>query len=143
QMNLLDSVSGSFTSYNDVNIFDVYYYMVGVEKPNPCNANPLYPVEKSYSNNKRNFPEGYSDNIFVKNISIYPNPFTSQTTISFGKPITDYRILITDPTGKVVFEDKNASGNKYVLQRGDLESGMYLLEITNEELRITRKLVIN
>ncbi|MBU1721070.1 MAG: T9SS type A sorting domain-containing protein, partial [Bacteroidetes bacterium] len=143
EMALLDSVSGSFTSYNDVNIFDIYYYMIGVEKPNPCNANPLYPAEKSYSNNKRNFPEGYSDNIFVKNISIYPNPFTSQTTISFGKPITDYRILITDPTGKVVFEDKNASGNKYVLQRGDLESGMYLLEITNEELRITRKLVIN
>ncbi|MBU1718245.1 MAG: T9SS type A sorting domain-containing protein, partial [Bacteroidetes bacterium] len=80
---------------------------------------------------------------FCPNLTVSPNPFTSQTTISFGKPITEYRILITDVTGKVVFEDKNASGEKYVLQRGTLERGMYLLEITNEEFRMTRKLVIN
>ncbi|MBU1717666.1 MAG: T9SS type A sorting domain-containing protein, partial [Bacteroidetes bacterium] len=144
-MDLLDSVSGSFNSYNDNNVFELYYYMIGVKKPGGCDGSKSTDF-MAFSNQKDNedliSALREQDPTFGM-IQVSPNPFTSETTISFGKPITEYRILITDPTGKVVFEDKNASGDKYVLQRRDLESGMYLLEITNEELRMTKKLVIN
>ncbi|MBU0486418.1 MAG: T9SS type A sorting domain-containing protein, partial [Bacteroidetes bacterium] len=140
-MQLLDSVSGTQHSYNDNNVFQIYYYMIGVQKDPPCD---VYGNGRSFSNKKDNASlVGLQNAAFCPNLTVSPNPFTSQTTISFEKPITEYRILITDVTGKVVFEDKNASGEKYVLQRGTLERGMYLLEITNEEFRMTRKLVIN
>ncbi|MBU0487028.1 MAG: T9SS type A sorting domain-containing protein [Bacteroidetes bacterium] len=142
-LELHDSISGTQTMYNDQNVFDVYYYRLAIIKPGNCDGTKSQSTF-SFSNRKDNSTiVGLQNAAFDANLTIYPNPFTSQTTISFGKPITDYRLLITDLSGKVVFEDKNVSGDKYVLQRGDLERGMYLLEITNYELRITRKLVIN
>ncbi|MBU0489017.1 MAG: T9SS type A sorting domain-containing protein [Bacteroidetes bacterium] len=136
---LIDSVSGSQTSYMDNGATGSYFYMVAVKKAEECIVSTEN-ISFSFSNKANPVEIGIKE-LVSEQIYIYPNPFTSQTTIS--TPITDYRLLITDISGKVVFEDKNASGEKYVLQRGTLESGMYFLEITNCELRITRKLVIN
>ncbi|MBU0486419.1 MAG: T9SS type A sorting domain-containing protein [Bacteroidetes bacterium] len=136
EFDIIDSVSGSVSQYNDPNIFGVYLYKIGYRRI--CEAPVI-----SFSNTKDNsIIVGQQNSLNKENLIVYPNPFSSQTTISFEKPLTEYRILITDVTGKVVFEDKNASGEKYVLQRGTLESGMYLLEISNEEFRMTRKLVV-
>ncbi|MFH2095733.1 MAG: T9SS type A sorting domain-containing protein, partial [Bacteroidota bacterium] len=106
-LQVIDSVSGSFNTYNDVNVYNVYYYMVGAAKASPCDLNvdgtPVY-IDKVYSNKKDN--DGLVsiyENKGWKPLSIYPNPASETVTIEFPNPENEpYTISITDITGKQI-----------------------------------------
>jgi hypothetical protein len=61
-------------------------------------------------------------------VTVAPNPFTEQATISFGRYMNSADIQITDVSGKVV---KNFvfSGNQLVIEREGLDAGMYFVKI--------------
>ncbi len=79
------------------------------------------------------------------NINIYPNPFYSYTIIDLSEnKTTNYKIQLTDLTGKILQEDKISSPTKYVLNKNDLTKGIYLLkfiDVNNHDV-ITKKIVI-
>lgn len=78
----------------------------------------------------------------VDHFVIYPNPFTSQTTISFTEQQTNTTIKIIDVLGSVV-RTINFSGNTLTIERGELSSGTYVVEIMNENKnRINTKIII-
>ncbi|MBU0488782.1 MAG: T9SS type A sorting domain-containing protein, partial [Bacteroidetes bacterium] len=144
-MSLLDSVSGSFNSYNDVSVFDVYYYIVAVKKPNGCN------VSKSgdflaFSNKKDNSTliglveyNGFNNEA----LSIFPNPFKESTTVKFYNPDNkSYQLTLTDASGRMVRKVETVSGTEFTIDRKDLSAGVYLMEITGESRIFRGKIVV-
>lgn len=70
-------------------------------------------------------------------LSVYPNPLSENTTISFGAEPTDaYHIKIYDLLGQLVYSNENLTGLKNDIPLNFLQSGTYLLTVcdagTNE-----------
>lgn len=70
--------------------------------------------------------------------TIYPNPFTSHTTISFEEEQYNTTITLMDLLGK---ELKSARfyGKEYIFDRDAIASGMYLLQIRDEKRNMVNK----
>ncbi|MFH2095239.1 MAG: T9SS type A sorting domain-containing protein [Bacteroidota bacterium] len=139
-LQLLDSVSGSFNSYNDINVYNVYYYMVGAMKQSPCDLNvqgqPVL-IDSLFSNKKdNNGLVGIYKNKGWKPLSIYPNPASETVTIEFPNQENEsYTIFITDITGKQIC---NTNKEKFICRAGrqsvaldvsDYVPGIYYIEI--------------
>jgi bacillopeptidase F (M6 metalloprotease family) len=71
----------------------------------------------------------------IENPSIYPNPFSSTTTIEFDNPNhSNYKLSVFDISGAEVFERDNIVTNTIVFEKGNLEPGIYILEIKGERV---------
>ena len=81
-LNLYDSVSGTLApSYNDVNVFDEYYYMISVAKENACDEQSFFkaslgPFSQSISNIEDNRLREELEVLYAENVAVFPNPFT-------------------------------------------------------------------
>ena len=76
-------------------------------------------------------------------ISIYPNPFKTQTTLYSDQIINDAILTIFNSRGQTVKQIKNISGQTITLQRDNLASGIYYLQfIQYNKIFATDKLVI-
>lgn len=137
-MTLLDSISGSFNSYNDANVFDVYYYIIGVKKDPPCD---IYGNGNSFSNIKDNSTlvgiiEHSSNN--HEALSIFPNPandmlyFKSETT-------SPYTVSIYDITGKLIIQQ--TSPEKIDVSKWP--AGVYCYKIKDKENYNCGRLIIS
>ena len=84
-----------------------------------------------------------ADEIKYKSIvSISPNPFNSNTTISFNEEQKNSTIKIIDMNGKEV-KTVNFSGKQLVVEKGTLPPAVYFLVITSESRNVVnRKIVI-
>ncbi|MBU1718124.1 MAG: hypothetical protein KKA07_03530, partial [Bacteroidetes bacterium] len=120
-MQPLDSISGSFTSYNDNNVFSVYYYMVGVIRPGGCDIGSKTLYSSSFSNKKDNSTliglieyKGYN----TEALSIFPNPFKESTTVKFYNPDRKpFKLIVTDASGRLVRTAANITGNELTIDR--------------------------
>ena len=82
-------------------------------------------------------------NSVVQSFSTYPNPFDNNITISYqlGLYSGSVKLIISDVLGQVVFQ-KEQMGSKDELQFGSqLKPGIYIVQITNGQQTITRKIV--
>ncbi|MBU0489723.1 MAG: immunoglobulin domain-containing protein [Bacteroidetes bacterium] len=131
-MSLLDSISSSFTSYNDNNVFDVYYYMVGVQKDPPCGSNS---TRISFSNKKDNSSlVNLNAFAFCSDAKVFPNPFSDNCRIEFPNHSNSrYLLSIMDITGKVV-KQFIVTGNEATFDREGMESGFYTFELKGDRL---------
>ena len=133
-MQLLDSISGSFTSYNDNNVFDQYYYIVSVRKPGGCDVTRN--TTESFSNNKLNFGSGIND-YQIKNLSIYPNPANNILSID----IQENAILEILNTQGQILNTKSMKEKNNNLDISNLSSGVYTLRIKTDRGIAIRKLI--
>lgn len=78
------------------------------------------------------------DELVGEQFTIYPNPATT-TTISLSVDQAD-AIIIRDLNGKIVQEVNNYTGGEIHLMT--VEAGVYLVDVINENERITQKLII-
>jgi hypothetical protein len=63
-------------------------------------------------------------------LNIYPNPFTSRTTIRFPNPQGDkYYLILMDLSGRVLRILDNLANNEVVLERKGLPDGIYFIEL--------------
>ena len=78
------------------------------------------------------FPEKVID-LSIENILIYPNPAQNEITIDASNASIDYeRILITDITGKIIFETA-VGGNKITaINLGSFANGIYNARIVSK-----------
>jgi hypothetical protein len=134
-MQLLDSITGSFTSYNDNNVLNTYYYMVGVRKPGGCNINAGNNSE-SFSNKKLNFYTGLNE-YQIRNLSIYPNPANDKLYIEIDEKAT---LEIINYQGKI-YDVKTLKENTNNIDISMLSSGIYTLRIKTEKGIAVRKLI--
>ncbi|MBI3502880.1 MAG: T9SS type A sorting domain-containing protein [Bacteroidetes bacterium] len=73
-------------------------------------------------------------------VSVYPNPFTSSVTIS--SEMQNCSVNIFDLTGNAVRKISNVNQFPFTIERGNLSSGIYFLELRNENKVERTKLVI-
>lgn len=77
------------------------------------------------------------ENIF----SIYPNPTSQIFTIKLKGENIDYRVVVTDITGKTICSSV-FSDNTMTIDLGTTPKGMYLVKIFNDKNTYTSKLII-
>lgn len=74
-------------------------------------------------------------------ILIYPNPFTSQTSLLFFKEMKNISVKIIDILGKVIMEI-NFTGKQLIIEKGTMKEGIYFLQIVNENKSIVNRKII-
>jgi len=105
-LQVIDSINGMLSSYNDIGVTQIYYYMVGAVREscgvNTKSTNNTYSILSNKKDNK--------DIISVQELSgylplvIYPNPATNQIQIAGVENMQKGEITITDITGKTILQ---------------------------------------
>ena len=73
---------------------------------------------------------------------VYPNPFTSQTTIAFRKEQKNSTISITDILGREI-KSILFTGKQLILEKEEMISGVYFIMVANENnILINKKIVL-
>jgi len=84
---------------------------------------------------------GIEEQNIIAKINIYPNPFTSQTTINFSEYQNNSTIKIVDLQGKVI-KSINFSGKEFELDKDAMQAGMYLMQVTDDKQNFTSKKIL-
>ena len=91
--------------------------------------------EKSFSITVNDVVGVGLNQITGKEIKIYPNPLNGSAIISFPNPDgKEYTLLIRDLSGKVVFMTKPVMNERIILERGNLASGYYIIELRGDKI---------
>ncbi|MBK9981985.1 MAG: T9SS type A sorting domain-containing protein [Saprospiraceae bacterium] len=72
---------------------------------------------------------GIEESNKAQQISIYPNPFSSETKIYSEKFLHDLNLNIFDLQGQLVKQIEHLSGHEISLQRDDLVMGIYFVQL--------------
>jgi uncharacterized repeat protein (TIGR01451 family) len=88
-------------------------------------------------------PVGIQETIINGSVSVYPNPFSDQTTfvITSEKPNETYSFEMTDVLGKKVKQIRT-NEKQFSVSRDDLKNGMYFYSITNSDGVVAKGKVI-
>jgi photosystem II stability/assembly factor-like uncharacterized protein len=74
-------------------------------------------------------------------MSIYPNPFTSECTIYFGEEQKNVTVKIFDLPGKEI-RTIYFTGNQLTLEKGELQPGVYCVQVIDEMKKVVNKKII-
>ena len=102
----------------------------------------------NYSGYKLNVgPAGIEElNTGDVNLVVYPNPFSTNTTVSYSlKNAGKVTLNVTDVTGKIVRSanlDGKSGINEYSFAKEELQNGIYFINLTSGEKSITKKVSI-
>lgn len=78
-----------------------------------------------------------------RGILVYPNPFSSETTLRVNADLKNATFTICNTLGQQVKQITNCQGSKVKIERGNLQSGMYYVQlIQDNKIIATTKLVI-
>lgn len=76
-------------------------------------------------------------------LRVYPNPFQAQTTLETSIEMKDALVMLSNCYGQVVREIKGMNGHTFVLDRSNLPSGLYFIQLVQAEKVIaTKKLML-
>ena len=65
-------------------------------------------------------------------LAIFPNPFSTETTLSSDKIFNDATLTVYNSYGQQIKQIKNISGHTFTLHRDNLPSGLYFISITQD-----------
>jgi hypothetical protein len=75
-------------------------------------------------------------------MKVYPNPFTSQTTIKSELMLTNASLLIYNVHGELVKQVNMLSGNEFNFDGSSLGTGLYMAELVQDKRTLSRKKII-
>jgi len=76
-------------------------------------------------------------------INIYPNPFSSETTVQANIPMKNATLTVHNDLGQQIMQLKNIYGNTVSLSRGGLPSGLYFIRLTEDnKILATKKIIV-
>lgn len=83
------------------------------------------------------------DNQKHSTFSIYPNPFSSRTTIQSSELFNDATLNIYNIYGQLMQQIENINGNTFTLENTNLSNGMYYLQMSEaNKIVYTGKLIV-
>ena len=80
------------------------------------------------------------NNNIENNVTIHPNPFSDYTTIKFNNN-TWAKIEIVDLLGQVVWSTVT-NESEVIVNREKMKSGVYFVNITNNKIKFTKKIIV-
>lgn len=76
-------------------------------------------------------------------VSIFPNPFSTQTTLQVSKPLSNASLSIYNLFGQQIKEIKKIYGQTATFTRDNIPSGMYIIQLTqNNKVIAIEKIII-
>jgi Secretion system C-terminal sorting domain/SprB repeat len=79
----------------------------------------------------------------ANSISIYPNPFNQFAVLKLTNPIASGTVAIIDVIGNLVWTKRiHATTSEITINKGDLQPGIYYLQVSFNAQTITKKLVV-
>ena len=75
------------------------------------------------------------------NMTVSPNPFATQTTITFIEEQKNTTLTLMNIAGKTV-KSFTFSGNQLTIEKNDLPAGLYFLLINDKKSKIVKKIII-
>ena len=86
---------------------------------------------------------GVNENNYHQTISIFPNAFSSQTTLQSDKILKNATLTIYNSCGQTVKQINNFTGQTIIIHRDNLPNGLYFLRLIQDNRIISSdKLVI-
>ncbi len=85
---------------------------------------------------------GNFENSFATTVNIYPNPFTTQTTIAFDNEQKNTLVKIMDVLGKEI-KTVNFTGKALIVEKEEMQAGIYFVQIYAEQGIVSKKIIIN
>jgi hypothetical protein len=76
-----------------------------------------------------------------KEVSVSPNPFTYQTTITFNEEQKNTTLYIRDALGNEIRREI-FSGKQYVIEKGNITAGIYFVQTTDGKKNLTNNKII-
>ena len=143
---LIDSVSSSSTTYTDlIPPAGLLSYVIEMISPNVCNpslrtSQAYSAYSSSLSNLANNSVTGISENNFSLIVQIFPNPFSSATTLQTDKIFKDATLTVYNSFGQTVKQITPitiGAGRTIILHRDNLPSGVYFIRVTQDNKTIT------
>lgn len=68
------------------------------------------------------------------NIKLYPNPFSQTATLEFENPQNkSHQLNVFNTIGQLVLSIENIKSNQVLIERKELQSGLYFYQLRNEE----------
>ncbi len=136
------TIPGTNSTYTDVNYASYPNASYRVDVAWSISCSPTRSFTTTRSNIINNGTSVSVSHLTNKNeVSIYPNPFSTQTIISFQKEQKNTTVKVTDQLGKEI-KNINFSGRQVVIEKGDMKPGIYLLTITTQAGVENRKIVV-
>jgi hypothetical protein len=74
-------------------------------------------------------------------IKIYPNPASVSVTIETGDFGGTMDVELYDVIGKTMRIEENIPAGKYMLEKGELKNGLYLLKIRTENGELVKRII--
>ena len=137
---LWDANTASFPAVIlDNGILKMWYTGKDVDPTPPGSLN--YYWELGYATDST-FAVGINSINDKKEFLLYPNPFSSATTLHIDHLLHNAALTVYNSFGQIVKQIKNISGQTVAFSRDNLPSGMYILRLTEENKIYTDKLVI-
>jgi hypothetical protein len=68
--------------------------------------------------------------------SVYPNPFSSQGTIDFGRAVQNAKLVITDIAGRTVSQSDHISGTSVTIDGMTMKPGIYVFHVSQNNLQV-------
>ena len=73
---------------------------------------------------------------------VYPNPVAGQLNIEAPTELGSYQISIRDIQGRQVYHSKENGGQLIQISTSELNPGIYMIELTNEEFTSSQKVLV-
>ena len=83
-----------------------------------------------------------SEKISESGINIYPNPFSSETTVQANIPMKNATLTVHNNLGQQIMQLTNIYGNTVSLKRGGLSSGLYFIRLKEDNKTLATKKII-
>lgn len=121
-------------------------------------SDPVFSLICSFQNGTNVFNQGIASggtatNCFLsteiqnnlsRKISFLPNPFDRELVIGSQNGLNNLTIKVFNSIGQKVREINNISGEMYIMQRENLNKGVYLIQLSENGTELTaKKLIIN
>lgn len=75
-------------------------------------------------------------------ISIFPNPFSKETTMLFENNFSNATLTVYDSFGRQIKKTNNINGQVVMLSRDNLAAGLYFVQLTSVNKVYTEKIIV-
>jgi len=122
-------------AYSVQQTFDGGYILVGMRGDN------IYLIKTDGNGNATSINE-MDISVLSSNVSIFPNPFSSATTIQSNTNLENATLTVYNSFGQQVKESKNISGQSITFLRDNLPNGIYYIRLTEDNKIIAANKII-